>query len=258
LDGHRFCEAGKNEPNQDNPDLWFWHYPYHASDSDDTAIDATYQDAYNNVTSGLNAAAVASKWPTYTAFEDALYDVINMNQLTTESTSVPGEVGAQGPWDGVIGYRAKLFHPQVDYHSYIRDTVLHRMQVDSISPTSSAPAPTKTATPPASPSLTCNGVNNNKWVDPASIYNQIPIFCKAAAAQGTQDPNTGGLARWYNAGTSDYMVLAIDWPPGNPFKPDETSCNSILKSIADGKLFLLSLSTTMADTISNFCQRLRR
>lgn len=80
LEGHRFCELGIKEPNQNNPNLWFWHHPYHTSDNENTQIDQAYTNAYANITVGVSTKtdAMAAKFPMYSDFKD-IYTMLSIS-----------------------------------------------------------------------------------------------------------------------------------------------------------------------------------
>jgi len=67
MEGHRYCEPGVNEPDQHNPNLWRFHYPYNVA-KDDT-VDGPLQKALDKVTAG---ADINAKFKTYNDFQNAL------------------------------------------------------------------------------------------------------------------------------------------------------------------------------------------
>lgn len=103
---------------------------------------------------------------------------------------------------------------------------------DNPKPPAQPPAPAP-APPPSSPTLACNGINNNKWIARDAILNKISIFCADVAKQGTQDQNSGSIARSYDTGTINDLGLSMDWPSGAAFRPSETDCNNYMTQIID-------------------------
>ncbi|KAF7958010.1 hypothetical protein EAE96_003577 [Botrytis aclada] len=66
------------------------------------------------------------------------------------------------------------------------------------------------------------------------MMNQIGLFCKEAAIQGTQDKDSGSILRTYHQGERDEVDLAIDWPPGIEIKNNmETYCFNNMTTIMD-------------------------
>jgi hypothetical protein len=131
LDGHRFCEPGVKEPDQKNPNLWLFHYPYKQNEYADPPpelqmlINATIE-----ITQGMNASTLGVKFPNISAYEDALWAAVDKNPLVGSD----GDYDDLDPhifWDGLIGARAKVFHPQVIYHSKIREYVLDQWLRDT-------------------------------------------------------------------------------------------------------------------------------
>lgn len=103
LDGHRFCEKGIKEPDQENKKLFFWHYPYHLPDNkeDQKILD----DATNKVTNGLSEQALAAKFQSGDDYTNAILDAIDKK-----------DIEAEGLWS-YIGSKAKVFHPQLNFHT---------------------------------------------------------------------------------------------------------------------------------------------
>ncbi|KAK4693173.1 hypothetical protein P7C71_g4177, partial [Lecanoromycetidae sp. Uapishka_2] len=163
LTGHRFCEEGINEPDQHNPNLWLWHYPYNEP-SDTAEISstgaATSGPDYTSVINAANAKVfgtasitqLSQEYANARAVDDAWYNALDYNAIQQLS----GGVDAQGPWDGIIGARAKLFHPQVPFHEWIQQRIVYQYtqdrDIDSTQATSTqagAPGPTAPASQPA-------------------------------------------------------------------------------------------------------------
>ena len=151
LDTHRFCEPGIKEPDQNNEKLWFWHYPY--NEPKDDAV-KPLADASNKVTNGLSAADISAKFPNGNDYTNAIFDALGEQGFQSANG---GDVDSKAGWDS-IGWRAKLFHPQVAFHSHIKDLVLAQYLADK-------PAGSQSPTTPSQPDQNnCHGVNGDHWV----------------------------------------------------------------------------------------------
>ena len=114
LDGHRFCEKGIKEPDQDNQNLWFWHYPYN------TPSDATItllENAASKLTAGMSIAALSAKYPNGDDYNNAIMNAVSQKDFQAAADKDPkakghSDIDAYWGWDS-IGWRAKVFHPQV-------------------------------------------------------------------------------------------------------------------------------------------------
>ncbi|KAI9669874.1 MAG: hypothetical protein M1831_006909 [Alyxoria varia] len=116
LDGHRFCEPGIKEPDQKNGKLWFWHYPYNEPRDDG---DAALKRATENVTKGLSTKELSSKYPSTADYNNALFDALESNDPEGDALIWP-----------VVGRRAKVFHPQVPFHTHIKNIVIKQYWTD--------------------------------------------------------------------------------------------------------------------------------
>ena len=159
LTGHRFCEDGIQEPDQNNVNLWLWHYPY--NQPADTEIGTTGPN-YTSVLQAANAKAfgnlstsqLSQQYGSARAADDAFYNAIDWNQV-----SQLGGVNATGFWDGVVGARAKLFHPQVPWQTWIETTIVNQWKQDrdidgtGTNPTQTSPSaqPSPSSSPPPPP-----------------------------------------------------------------------------------------------------------
>ena len=133
LDGHRFCEPGVQEPDQQNDNLWFWHYPYNEPNNQNTDL---LQEASDSVTNGLSIEQLNSKYPETTDYTNAILDAIDFEKAQQVNGN---DVEAKGLWD-YIGFRTKVFHPQVSFHTHIKDLILAQYKQDQ-GTGSSAPSP---------------------------------------------------------------------------------------------------------------------
>ncbi|OQO14037.1 hypothetical protein B0A48_00913 [Cryoendolithus antarcticus] len=181
LDGHRFCEPGVKEPNQQNPKLWMWHYPY--NEPENKELDNILQDAYNNMSASIDVAAT---YPAFTDFQNALFDAI-------KPVGDPQGQGAQDVVWRPIGNRVKVFHPQVALHEVIRDKVLDTYIGDLGSQTS-LPAGT-----PSQDQNVCHGVSGDYWIMSRDVaVDNAKAFC-------AQDSKTVT----YNAGSVNELELSV-------------------------------------------------
>ncbi len=163
LDGRRFCEPGIQEPDQHNDKLWFWHYPYHEVTDDNTKL---MQEASDNVTQGMSTADLSAKFPSTKDYTNAIFDAVNVKAQEVNG----GDVEAQLGWDSV-GFRARIFHPQVPFHTHIKDLILAQYKKDLDAETA--------AKGPSTPDQNaCHGVGGDTWVmhRDAAVTN-VEDFC---------------------------------------------------------------------------------
>lgn len=106
------------------------------------------------------------------------------------------------------------------------------------------PAPVS-APSPSSPSLPCNGINNNKWMARDALLNKVSASCADAAKQGMQDYNSGSIARSYDIGTINDLALSMEWPSGAAFQPLEADCNNYMTQIIDRMSFFPFISSML-------------
>ncbi|KAL9123848.1 MAG: hypothetical protein Q9217_006763 [Psora testacea] len=130
LDGHRFCEEGVNEPDQKNPELWIWHYPYKEKDdgADENGKDFSkvISAANDKVFRGLSPAELNTKYPKSKDVDNAFYDAVDWSEVDRISD---GDINAW--WGYVVGNRAKLFHPQEKWHNWIEFAILDQYKKDT-------------------------------------------------------------------------------------------------------------------------------
>ena len=222
LSGHRFCEDGINEPDQDNQNLWLWHYPYNKP-SDNNAegnggsdYQSVIDGANSQVFGDLSTADLSQKYDKGNAVNDAWFNAIDLNQIQ-------GGADAAGFWDGEVGFRAKLFHPQVSWHQWIQNAIIDQWKNDRDIDSTQAPTP----------QLTCNGVDNTKWMGRDALNGVIPTFCQDAETQGVQDKDSASLVRSYNSGGPDAVTLSMDWPSGADFRPNKDDCAGFMSTVMD-------------------------
>ena len=170
LTGHRFCEEGINEPDQNNENLWLYHYPYnqpnlYAEIGPSTGPDYTslITDAKNKVYGASSISQLSAQYPDTRSIDDAFYNAIDVNAWQALS----GGVDAAGLWDGVVGARAKLFHPQIPFHTWIQNAIVTQWKqdrdIDSNGVSSAPPAssPTPAPAPPSRWSYTFHSYTGN-------------------------------------------------------------------------------------------------
>ncbi|KAH8688824.1 SGNH hydrolase-type esterase domain-containing protein [Talaromyces proteolyticus] len=131
LDGHRFCEPNIKEPDQNNENLWLFHYPYKQNEDQNPSPELQIMiNATDQITNGLDISALGVKFPNISVFEDALWDAVNVTEVAAVSSD-PVDDKWYDLWRDTVGWRAKLFHPQVAYHSAIRELVLNQFLEDT-------------------------------------------------------------------------------------------------------------------------------
>lgn len=164
LAGHRFCEPGVQEPDQHNEQLWFWHYPYNEPKSDNTDL---VEEASNKVTQGLSTADLSTKFPKTSDYTNAIFDAIDYSKAQELNG---GDVEAKGFWSA-IGNRAKVFHPQVPFHTHIKDLVItqYKKDLDAENTVNSPSVPDKNE---------CHGIGGDTWVMNRDVAVQnVGDFC---------------------------------------------------------------------------------
>ncbi|ORY07526.1 SGNH hydrolase-type esterase domain-containing protein [Clohesyomyces aquaticus] len=124
LKGHRYCEPGVKEPDPKNTELYLWHYPYNdAKDDQSDPTVALLENSYNQVVGQLSAQDILNRWPNTVDMQNAMFDAVPENGIQDKATSTTAG------WDS-IGFRARVFHPQVAYHRFIRDRIFSQYNQD--------------------------------------------------------------------------------------------------------------------------------
>ncbi|KAK4505500.1 hypothetical protein PRZ48_003463 [Zasmidium cellare] len=136
LSGHRFCEPGIQEPDQNNPNLWFYHYPYNQSDDEDSDPAVKHLNAIIN----KHADKIVFD-PNTTLFTDHLNAVWSTIDEKAVNKAAALHVQRYGPgnltsekwdfWGDWIGWRAKVFHPTGAFHERIYEAVVERWLDDT-------------------------------------------------------------------------------------------------------------------------------
>jgi hypothetical protein len=169
LKGHRFCEPGVNEPDQNNVAVYFRHYPYNqVKDTTDDPTINVLSTAYNKTVGTMDIITINQKWPlTVDLFDDMVANI--------DSSKINDKVnpdGSSAGWD-TIGYRAKVFHPQTAYATFIRDQVLAAYKADT------QPNPPPPPPAPSQDKQICHGISGNVYVSNSGIAIQnAQAFCK--------------------------------------------------------------------------------
>lgn len=129
LDGHRFCEPGIKEPDQKIPNAYFWHYPYTKDDSpSDKAIDYLNKVAEDSVSS-LARDAKTTRWGDY--LNDFWSKVDEKELLKSLGASDEADTAVYKFWSDTIGWRARIFHPQLKFHREIYQKIIKQYLDDT-------------------------------------------------------------------------------------------------------------------------------
>jgi hypothetical protein len=107
LEGHRFCEPGVKEPDQNNPNAAFFHYFYEVNEEQPRI-------AYLNQVAARSASSLS--WdPKKTLWVDYMNDFWSkVDEEGLNNTIGGGDVNAAfNFWSDSIGYRARIFHPTI-------------------------------------------------------------------------------------------------------------------------------------------------
>lgn len=158
MQGHRYCEPGVKEPDQQNQNLWLYHYPY--NEAKDDSLDDALLAAFENVTKDVN---INTAYPKYSDFQNAMFEALE-------------DPGTDDFRDGIfsrVGARVKVFHPQIALHEKIRDLVLHVYASDlEDGNTEQPPAPTKPD------ENKCHGISGDYWVmSRDTAVENVKAFC---------------------------------------------------------------------------------
>ncbi|KAL9069439.1 MAG: hypothetical protein Q9157_006154 [Trypethelium eluteriae] len=121
LAGHRFCEPGIQEPDEQNQNLWLWHYPYAEANDKTGAHNSDWQmsvlqDAWNSLSIDGD---MNTQYPNDADLRNAVYGNIDRSKLKKDSKGDPKE-SAFWAW---VGVRARLFHPQLAYQDFIHKRI---------------------------------------------------------------------------------------------------------------------------------------
>ena len=169
--------------------------------------------------------------------KDALENVLDTNRAVPlfEFRRLPGVKAADmqsrvsSAESALVDYHKAFGNPPTKTKRSPRFAVSKRQ--DACGSPSSSPSPSSAPAPSAQ--LTCNGVDNTKWMGRDALNSVIPTFCADAENQGVQDPGSGSLVRSYNGGGPDAVTLSMDWPSGADFKPKATDCVGFMSTVMD-------------------------
>ncbi|KAI9674953.1 MAG: hypothetical protein M1817_001359 [Caeruleum heppii] len=219
LDGHRFCEPGVKEPDQNNDKLWFWHYPYNEPEDDKNS--QLLKEASDKVTNGLSTADLSAKYQNTADYTNAVFDALDFQKAQEIND---GDVEAKGLWDS-IGWRTKVFHPQVKFHTHIKDLVMAQYHTDRDAEGGTNQPPSDPV--PQSPSKTeCHGISGDKWVmHREKAVEAVKEFC----AQKEKSVE-------YHDGSVDELRLSVDFPEDQNKGPgDAPNCaDNFINAVIDG------------------------
>ncbi|OIW28741.1 hypothetical protein CONLIGDRAFT_617692 [Coniochaeta ligniaria NRRL 30616] len=182
MQGHRFCEPGVTEPDQHNPNLWLYHYPY--NDPENAAVDAVFEKAYNKVSTSVD---VNVAFKTYNDFQNAVLDAIEPDGANST------EGWNDWFWSG-LAPRFKTFHPQITLHENIRDLILENYISDLGGSKTTDPPP-----PPPQDTNKCHGVGGDYWVMSRDVAaDNVKAFCQQTVKKVT-----------YNQGSVNELELSV-------------------------------------------------
>ena len=170
--GHRFCEPGIKEPDLDNPNLWFWHYPYNQND-DSTNPTIKYLNSVEQA--NVNTLTWDQSSTLWTDYLDDFWSKVDMDQL---NQSAGDNATAQlDLWPDVIGYRARVFHPQLAYHEAIYKAIVQQYISDtsagSQTATTSSAIPTSTSPPPLAYATGTCCFHLDEWQDCKAVTDNL-------------------------------------------------------------------------------------
>jgi hypothetical protein len=204
---HRFCEKGANEPNEDNPNLYFFHYPYSKNTDNDKGIQYLNQVEANNV----NSLTWDPSSTLYVDYVNQFWTKVNDADLCKAiGCQTDDDPVAQGFWDGTVGTVAKLFHPQVKFHHAIYQAIINQYKKDTAAPaaaptttSTAAPAPTSTAAPaPYATGVCTMQVNEHQAAclpHDKDLTAEVTIFDANGGNIGGTTANSGGVFPGINA-----------------------------------------------------------
>ena len=124
--GHRFCEPGIQEPDQNNPNLWFFHYPYGTDDTNNPTIQYLNSVEQANV----NTLAWDQNSTLWVDYLNEFWSQVDETQLNQTVAGSGDENTQYDIWPDSIGSRAKIFHPQVAFHKAIYGAIANQFRSD--------------------------------------------------------------------------------------------------------------------------------
>lgn len=133
--GHRFCEPGIQEPDQNNPNLWFYHYPYNQDDEEEK------NPAISHLNAVMNKKASSVEFdPAKTLWSDHIKavwstldeeDVGNAAALYVQKYPSGNTSEKYDVWGDSLGWRGRVFHPQSIYHKSIYEAIINQYKSDT-------------------------------------------------------------------------------------------------------------------------------
>ncbi|KAB5583244.1 hypothetical protein GE09DRAFT_1078158 [Coniochaeta sp. 2T2.1] len=145
------------EPDQRNPNLWLFHYPY--NEPRDEVLDGALEKAYGRLTAAVD---VNVAFKTYNDFQNALLDAVELDESNTTT-------GWQDFFWRRGGNRFKVFHPTIPLHEKIRDLILDSYIADLQVNKTELPPP-----PPAHDINACHGPAKTATYNKGSV-NELEL-----------------------------------------------------------------------------------
>jgi hypothetical protein len=106
-----------------------WYYLYKRNDDANLTVNLQILlNATTQITHGLTIAELDVAFPNTKTFYDGMWDAVDFNEVTVANA---GALIAAFFWDGVVGWCAKLFHPQMPYHLAIKDLAVNQFLEDT-------------------------------------------------------------------------------------------------------------------------------
>ncbi|KAI9829475.1 MAG: hypothetical protein M1819_006295 [Sarea resinae] len=80
----------------------------------------------------------------------------------------------------------------------------------------------------------CNGINNNNYIDQATLAGNIQAYCQSSASKILANASST-FTQDFNANTPDHVTLTTKWPAGPlSFQIFQDECNYYMSTIMDG------------------------
>ncbi|KAB8296273.1 hypothetical protein EYC80_009047 [Monilinia laxa] len=179
---HPFCEPGVKEPDLNNPNLCFWHYPYNQNDYNEDPIHPTIKYLNSVQSSNVNNLTWDQNSTLWTDYLNDFWSKVDEEQL---NQTLGGNVKILiDPWPDFVGYRAR---------QYISGTGAGTKTVatSSVSTTSSPPTNLPSSSPSSPPAYAtgtccfhlieakdCKPVTNNLYANMTLVDNDKKVIYK--------------------------------------------------------------------------------